>query len=598
MESGWYFVVFPDCERARPIADRFDREAHRVIRYPSGRPMVLAKMPADQLVAGGTVPKVAIGLSSATPRRLARSDVDSLAHALAGSFHLVAAEARGVRVQGSASGLRRVHHAVIDGVPIASDRADVLAGLGGFGFDERALAIRLLRALPHPLSEEPLWRGVTPVPPDSAVVLDADGRRSRTVRWWRRPDPVRSRAEGAVQLRAALAEAVAVRTAAGATVHCDLSGGLDSTPICYLAAQGPATIVATTMYNEDPGGKEDLYWARRALPAMPGIEQQVGLLDDMPNFFEGMPAVTARLDEPTQAYLTAPRIRYSIRSAQERGARLYLTGLGGDHLLHGLPVWDHTVFRRRPLHAWRRIRLSSMLQNRSLGTTLRELLDNESYRGWLSRTAGSARRARQARSEMRLSWDQEIGLPRWLTEDATAAVLERIQEIAEQAQPLGETRAAHAELAMVRDGTRIIRGTEQYAAALDMPFASPFFDDRVVEACFAVRHEERDSPMEFKPLIKAAMRDALPAEFLKRGSKMGGSTQAARGLAAHWPEILGLCEDSPLAALGIVDFDVLARSESPEHMRARDAMLDDTVNCAVFLRNHGRSGQEGRDAAA
>ncbi|WP_129768994.1 asparagine synthase-related protein [Streptomyces sp. L-9-10] len=593
--DGWYFIALPDCAGGERVARRVGSDAQLICRHASGRPLLLARGPARQrvVVEGGAVRVAVIGGSSATEEglrgQLGRPGgvrlLEELGHSLAGSFHLVAADGERLRLQGSASGLRRVFHAVIDGVRVVSDRADVLAGLGGFALDDTALAIRLLRVLPHPLAEEPMWREVEAVAPGSALLVEDGGRRVRTVVWWRRPAPELSRREGAERLRGALEAAVDVRTSAGGTVHCDLSGGLDSTPLCRLAARGPAEIVATTMYNDDPGGLEDLIWARRALPSMPNVRHDVGRLDDMPQFFEGIGDVVERLDEPSQAYLTAPRVRYSVEAAMARGATTYVNGLGGDHLLHGLPVWDHALFRRRPLTALRRVRTTRMLDDRPLIPVLRELLDSESYRAWLRRTVREARRVREVKSDLRMEWDQPVALPRWLSRDAAAALLARLGELAASAEPLGADRALHAELAMVRDGSRIIRGTQQYAATLGMPFEAPFFDDRVVEACFAVRHEERDSPMEFKPLIKAAMRGLLPDEFLRRGSKMGGSVQAARGLRDHWPTLLELCEQSPLTTRGVIDFDALATGESPQHMGTRDAFLDATVNCAVFARN-------------
>ncbi|GAA1184404.1 hypothetical protein GCM10009654_47410 [Streptomyces hebeiensis] len=594
--DGWFFVALPDCEGAGRIARQLAPDAHLVSSYASGRPLLFARLPPGQRVTArrGTVRAAVIGMSSATEEllrgalgRTAGTDVlDGLSQALAGSFHLVAADGDRLRVQGSASGLRRVFHAVIDGVRVVCDRADVLAGLGGFPLDDTELAIRLLRVLPHPLAEEPMWRGMSAVPPGSALLVEDGGRKARTTVWWRRPEPELDRRAGADRLRAALEAAVDVRTRAGGTVHCDLSGGLDSTPLCRLASRGPAAVVATTMYNDDPGGREDLLWARRALPSMPDVRHDAGRLDDMPQFFEGMEGIGQRLDEPSQAYLTAPRIAYSVERAAAHGARMYLNGLGGDHLLHGLPVWDHALFRRRPLLALRRVRTTMMLDDRPVLPVLRELLDSESYGAWLRRTVSEARRVREVKSDLRMEWDQPVALPRWLSPDAEAALFTRLRERVANAEPLGPDRARHAELAMVRDGSRIVRGTQQFAATFGMPFEAPFFDDRVIEACFAVRHEERDSPMEFKPLIKAAMRGALPDEFLRRSTKMGGSVQAARGLRDHWPALLDLVEQSPLVSRGIIDFPALVAGESPQHMGARDAFLDATVNCAVFTRNH------------
>lgn len=605
----WFFVAFPDSVRASQIAERFDDSTHQVLRYPSGRPMLIARTHPAQLVTAeaGSARGVVIGCSSATEDELRTSldragdvrNLDPFSHRLAGSFHLIATDGARLRVQGSASGLRRVYHAVVDGVTVASDRADVLADLGGFGFDEVTLALRLLQTLPYPLGEEPLWRGVTPVEPERYLLL-ANGS-SRTVSWWRRPEPELSLTDGAAGFRSALEAAVRVRTRDGGRIHCDLSGGLDSTPLCYLAAQGPAEVLAATGYNEDPGGREDLLWARRALPSMPQVRHTTFSTDDMPQFFEGMIDFTERLDEPTQAHLAAPRIEHIIREAGGKGARLFVNGLGGDHLLQGRPVWDHTVFRRHPWLGWRRARTYGQLMGRPMTPVMRELITAESYPRWFRRMARDMRSGRGERRPVTLEWDFPIRLPRWLSHHAVTLIRGRLAEVAERVVPLGSDRARHDELNVVRGGTNVVRGTQQLAAGFGMPYEAPFFDDRVVEAAFAVRHEERDTPMEFKPLMKAAMRNALPAEFLARTTKPNGAPQGVRGLRDHWPDLRDLCAQSLLVELDILDLTTLVNSNRPEQMRAEDYFLDTTLGTVVFLRTHverDRGEKERRNAVA
>ncbi|MFE7130917.1 asparagine synthase-related protein [Streptomyces sp. NPDC057638] len=599
MEQGWYFVVLPDHESAEGTVHRLAADTRVICQYPSGRPLMVARMPADQLVTAeaGPVRGVVAGISSASAAllrgRLGGAGgvraLDGLGASLAGSFHLVAADGDRVRVQGSASGVRRVFHALVDGVRVVSDRADVLAALGDFPQDETALAVRLLGHLPYPFGEEPLWRQVTAVPPGSALLLEDRGSRTRTVTWWRRPEPELSRRAGARLLRSALGAAVDARTAAGGTVHCDLSGGLDSTPLCYLAAQGPAEVTAVTAYNDDPGGREDLDWARLALPSMPTVRHRTASMDDMTPFYRGMDSLSALLDEPTQAYTTAPRIRDSLQGARAHGARLSLNGLGGDHMLHINPAWEHSIVRRRPLLGARRIRTAMLLENRSWSVVLRELFDGTDYRTWLQRQVREARPLRETTIEASMAWDAPLTLPRWLTREATEAIRTHLAAMAAAALPLGPDRARHGELAAVLDGSHIVRGVQQFSATLGIPHESPFFDDRVIEACFAVRHEERASPLEFKPLIKAALAGELPDAFLARSSKTGGDAQGARGLRDHWPVLLALCEDSPLARDGLIDVRALAAAERPDRLAQPDPVIDATVNCAVFTRNHAES---------
>ncbi|MBL1066679.1 asparagine synthase [Streptomyces sp. 7-21] len=597
MESGtrWHFVVLPDQEEARGVAQRAAAGATRVVTHPSGRPWLIAHLPAEQIAVGqARDARIAVlGWSSATDTWLRREAertthvgrLDALAHALPGSFHLVAVAGGTVRAQGSAAGVRRVFHARVGGVTVASDRADVLAALGGHPLDETSLTLRLFRKLPHPLAEQPLWRGVEPVAPEDCVLFGPGARAARTTRWWQRPEPRLSRAQGAVRLREALREAVAARTRHADRVHCDLSGGFDSTPIAYFAAQGPADVVATTVYNRDPGGGEDLIWARRALPVMPRVvEHHTASTDDMPRFYGGLRDAQVPLDDPSDAYRAAPRLLHLMRAAAGHRTRIYFNGQGGDEALTGWLKWEHTLFRTRPLLALRRLRQHQLLEGLSTKEAFGGLRDRRDYRQWFADVVlhAGVRDGLARLPKVTMDWDHVVYWPAWVTPEARGAARARLREILRDLQPLGPDIASHAELAAIREGTRIARGTQQLGATLGMNYETPLSDDRVVEACLAVRREERVSPLEFKPLMREAMRGLLPDDFLIRTRKTGGAAQSVRGLQRHRQELVELCEGSALRQLGVIDMAVLTEHAFPKDrwMYVRD--LDTTLNCAMF----------------
>ena len=246
--KAWFFVALPDHDAAKAVADRVTPCSDVVAAHPSGRPWLLGRMPSSHAVVHGEGPNrlALIGPTTATLEDLRRmSDgvrsVKQMTHVsarFAGNYCVVGALGGQVYAQGSAIGMRRVFHALVDGVRVVCDRADVLAELGGLPMDDTALALRLAESLPHPMQEIPLWHGVRPVAPEDYVTVECDGRSWDTGAWWRRPEPRLSRAEGARNLRAAVEMAVHARSMSGDSVACDLSGGLDSTPVCYYAARG------------------------------------------------------------------------------------------------------------------------------------------------------------------------------------------------------------------------------------------------------------------------------------------------------------------------------------------------------------------------
>ncbi|WP_275666394.1 asparagine synthase-related protein [Streptomyces cinnamoneus] len=251
-----HFAVLPDCEAARAAARCLAFPGTRVLEHASGRPWLVGRWCDEEIVTARCrrTAIAVVGCCPVTPAELLRhvertrdlADLDDLVRTLPGSFHLVATVDGRLKAYGTASGLRLLFHTDVEGVRVAATTADVLARATGAGVDEEALATRLLWPLPYPLFETPAWRGVAAVPPENALIVTPDGRTARQTRWWTPPEPTRSLAEGAPAVREALAQAVDARTRHGGTVSCDLSGGLDSTSVCFLAARSPAHVVAGT----------------------------------------------------------------------------------------------------------------------------------------------------------------------------------------------------------------------------------------------------------------------------------------------------------------------------------------------------------------
>ncbi|WP_306208670.1 asparagine synthase-related protein [Actinoplanes sp. RD1] len=593
--TGWHVIALPDHPAADELAQRLG-DGHTVVRHASGRPWLLHTHPADQVAVSALVGRTrvaVIGFSDADAAALTRAahhedGPETLARTRHGGFGVLATRDGAIGVLSSATGARRFATARIGGVRIAADRADVLARIGSLPFDDTTIALRTVRSLPYPCLDEPLWRGVEPVRAGEAAWIDAAGERVRRRRWWTPPAAELGIAAGARRLRDTLAAAVATRTAAGGVIHADLSGGFDSTPLTYFAARGPATVLAGTAYNDDPGGREDLMWARKALPALPCVQHRVFSLDGLPGFYAGLSAVRTCFDEPSDALRAAPRMAAMITGARELGARAYLTGLGGDHLLTSMPAWDHTILRRHPVTALRRVRALQLLEDMPARTAFGPLFRSESYGTWLRRTiAAMGTRDEFAEPTLRISWGHRMYWPPWLSSGHRAAVQARLLAIAATAEPLSPALGEHAYLRAIRDGATVARAAAQLGADLGVAFEAPFFDDRVVEACLAVRLPDRSHPRRFKPLMREAMRGLLPDDFLRRSRKTGGTAQAVRGLRAGRAELQSLCHHSYLAEHHIIDRDVLAARAFPGERWVPVRDLDATLTCALFTRNHG-----------
>ncbi|MEV5356948.1 lasso peptide isopeptide bond-forming cyclase [Streptomyces sp. NPDC052693] len=594
-----HFTVFTDREDAAAVARSFARPGTRTLPHPSGRPWLVGRWADEEIVTAqaGRAALAVIGCCPVDAARLRRhaerlrdlADAGALARSLPGSFHLVAALDGRVRVQGTASGLRLVFHATVDGVRVAATRADVLAHALGAEPDPERIAVRLLWPAPYPLSETSLWRDVTAVPPQEALYVGADGRGARHVRWWTPPEPVRPLTGGAPVVREALVAAVDARTRGGGVVSCDLSGGLDSTSLCFLADRSAARVVASTWPGRDPADT-DLYWAEQAAKHLPDVEHVVWDADASPLVYEDLLNIDDLLDEPTIGVMDRSRVLHHLPGMAERGSRLHLTGIGGDHVAWCSEAYYHRLARTRPLFAWRQLRGFRALWQWPLGGTLRALADSRPYGRWLADAAGELRAPMPASVTTSLGWGMPPRLFDWVTPDAEQAVRRALREAAATATPLHPDRGLHADLEQIRSCTRIIRQWDRMAARAGVPMASPFLDDRVIEACLAVRPAERVSPWQYKPLLTTALRGIVPETCLRRTNKAAASMDAAEGLRRHRGDLLALWEDSRLEALGLVDGDALRRlAQRPATPGLRDAILYSTIAAEVWLRGLSRT---------
>ncbi|RSN90759.1 lasso peptide isopeptide bond-forming cyclase [Streptomyces sp. WAC 05379] len=594
------FTVFPDRADAAAVARSFARPGSRTLAHASGRPWLVGHWHDDEVVtaSAGDTALAAIGCCPVGAGELRRTaarlrdlaELDAFARSLPGSFHLVAALGGRLRVQGTASGLRLVFHAEIDGVRVAATRADTLAAALGLDPDPQELAVRLLWPAPYPLFETSLWGPVTAVPPHDAVIVATDGRSARHTRWWTPPEPVRSLAETAPVIRTALEEAVDARARQGGVVSCDLSGGLDSTSVCFLADRSPARVVASTWPGRDPADT-DLQWAELAARHLPDVEHVVWDADASPLVYEELLGIDDLLDEPTIGVMDRSRVLHHLPALAARGSRLHLTGIGGDHVAWCSEAYYHRLMRTRPLFAVRQLRGFRALWQWPLGGTVRALADSRPYGRWLAGAAGRLRDPSPSSSVATgLGWGMAPRLFRWATADAERLARRALLDAAATAAPLHPDRGMHADLEQIRSTTRVIRQWDRMAARAGLPMASPFLDDRVIEACLAVRPGERVTPWAYKPVLTAAMSGLVPEECLRRTTKAAASMDAANGLRDHRADLLALWEDSRLARLGLVDGAELRRlALRPASPGLSDAILYSTIAAEVWLRGLSRS---------
>ncbi|MFJ8623802.1 asparagine synthase-related protein [Kitasatospora sp. NPDC093550] len=588
-------MVLPDTEAASAVAAGQDTAECRVLPHPGGRPWIIGAWPADEeplTVQAGPVALAVFGTVGTDHHRLLRLaerirdpyDALTLAREPAGCFHLVASVRGTVLARGSLSGLRRLYLAEHDGTPLLADRADTLAGLTDRTPSLDRLALRLAHPLPHPLDALPLWPDITPVPPHHAAVL-TPGRPARTLAHWQPPAPDRPPAEAAAALGHALRRAVDARTRTGGVVAADLSGGLDSTPLCFLAARGPAELLTVTLGSTDPH-HDDAAWAERAARHLPGRRLLLAP-DDLPAMFADVGTAGPQGDEPLPWTRTRARDEAVARRLAAHGARLRLSGEGGDEVLQALPSYLRLLTVHQPATALRHLRGHRARLRWGLSAALRALADTRPYHAWLAHTSDRLTRTAPPTTQL-LGWGPEPRLAPWITPQAADLLRERLRAVAPaDAVPLAPEHAQHQTLHMVRHSAAAMRQLIEATAAVGTPYTVPFLDDQVLDACLAAEPAQRGTPFAYKPLLTAAVAQDVPDELLRRTGKGDFSPDAHQGLARHRPELAALAEDSALARAGLVDPDALRRACLGLYPPGTPyAALDATLACEHWLRAH------------
>ncbi|MFE7314406.1 asparagine synthase-related protein [Streptomyces sp. NPDC057555] len=592
--NGNNLVVFPDSPGGAWAHHQIGAPGPQLVSHASGRPWLAGSWdPADLVVADAGPVRVAVfGTVSLTPECLsalfspARDlvDLDRLVRRLPGSAHVVASARGQVRFQGTVTGTRCVFTACLNDVTIAADRADVLAGLIAAEPDEELLAANVTSGMFFaPLSERSWWRGVRQVAADSYALLPANGA-ARTVRWWQPPEPALSLAQGAGQVRERLREAVALRQPRQGRLSADLSGGMDSTALCFLAAEHHPDLL-TFRWTGGSAINDDPLYAEQAAHALERAEHLTVPESSAPPVFSP-PYWASDTEAPRATTRGMNAIRTGIRLLVEHGATWHLAGHGADELFTGSAAYLHTLLRRRPVTALRELRAHRALSRWPLGASLSELLRGEDLGTWWRRCGDDLVRPAPSGPVPALGWGARLPATPWATADAVRTTRRLFHDVADGVAPLAPDRGQHEALTGLRSAGPVLRLLLREYAVEGLRLELPYLDDRVVEAALSIVPHERYTPWRYKPVLASAMRGLVPDVILDRSTKGDCEESVDRALQQHVPDLLELFGDSLLARRGLIDASKLRTTllTPPRSTDVWSAQLESTLGAELWLR--------------
>lgn len=214
---------------------------------------------------------------------------------------------------------------------------------GGYGADISDDALLDLLRWGFVGEQHCIYRGVRKLA--AATILEWSAGRSREYRYWDAPAPETapqsSFRDAVAAVEEGLREAVALRLDADVPVAVLLSGGIDSSLICWAVAELGADLTAYTIGV--PGDPWDESAAAAATARRLGIRHHVLPLggDEMPDLDELLSAY----DEPFASSSALGMLR--ISRAIGASAKVVLTGDGGDDLFLGYPRHRHLWLAQR-----------------------------------------------------------------------------------------------------------------------------------------------------------------------------------------------------------------------------------------------------------
>jgi asparagine synthase (glutamine-hydrolysing) len=206
--------------------------------------------------------------------------------------------------------------------------------------------------------EHAIYEGIEKLPP--GVILEWSGGRATQRGYWSLPESESGRisfAEAVEETERLLLESVSLRLVSDVPVGALLSGGIDSTLVCWALRELNAKITAFTVRAPDDPSDESTVAARTAKSL--GISHEIV---DMP---EGRPSLHEMIDAYSEPFAcSSAHALLLVSKAVKSHATVLLTGDGGDDIFLGYPFFRHAWMAQKLANrlpgfaapAWRALR--------------------------------------------------------------------------------------------------------------------------------------------------------------------------------------------------------------------------------------------------
>lgn len=444
-----------------------------------------------------------------------------------------------------------------------------------FDLDLGSLAGRLANSeVSHPFLQKPIWRNVHALAFGEQVTIYDNGQ-TQTSRWWVPPPPTEDIETMGPELAIAIRQAIKLRVGDRGRVSADLSGGLDSTTLCFTLAE--LGVDLTTFYMSSANHlNNDSQWSERTAIELGSHHIRIPYLQMLEEIREAASATVEAFPEGPSPMADSIASAIPLQGIlSDTGSSMHLNGHAGDALfgqVSSLP-WSFlrtsTRGRIRWLREYRKVnRIPALDMLRMLGT----------------RSTFADELKAMANGEYAKSRGCMAGYADWLEIPNfgpmhTPKARERFSslcraELESGAVSLSSDRTQHRILSYLSVHGAVVR--RMNALSTRIVFDSPYLDRRVIDVALSLNHADRTRQSPTKPLLAAGRPPAMSIEYFLRRDKgdyiaevfsqhhrIRSSVNDLFGSGSHLGE-LGLVEDCEVVRI--------ANSYSPDGASYADVL--------------------------
>jgi asparagine synthase (glutamine-hydrolysing) len=393
-----------------------------------------------------------------------------------------------------------------------------------------------------------MFRGMNKLAP--ATLLTAERGRVQQRRYWRVPrdvDHQRSESAWVEQVRARIEESVRMQMVSDVPIGAFLSGGIDSSAVVAFMSAHSDRPVKTYAIGFEGGGAEAYYnelpYAKRVAQLFKTEHHEIVVQPDVVSL---LPQLLWHMDEPIAdtAFITT----YLVSEFARRDVTVILSGVGGDELFGGYRRYLGNHYQAQF------DRVPSFI--RRAAVVLGDRLPADRH----SPTLNALRLAKGFLSSAGLPLDERYrSYVQVFSEDVAAQLL--IQNASSERDALA---AAFGEATGDDDLNRMLTVdaetqlpddllllTDKMSMAVSLECRVPLLDQELVELAARIPEGVKLRGGRLKHVMKAALRDVLPADIIDRKKRGFGTPMGAWLKGDLAPLVRDLLSPESVAARGL-----------------------------------------------